>query len=360
MATYSAMLFAPLPPPIGGIASITAMLHRELGDNPAVLFVQPAAKTTTWKRVLRPLLSIGRLVRGTLRVRLRGRVVVFSSSRMSFWERCVWAAIVLLLRRTIVLVMVAGDFPEAFARSPRVLGAIARWLFRRHGLIVAAQSAAWVRVYQNIFPDTTIVQVGATVDSEFFQERTAITSTKSVLTLLFVGWIIEDKGIVDLLDAVAAIGSLLMARAHVRLVGPTFGRDAFWQNEIDRRGITGLVEVVGAVTNRAAILREYHEADAFVFPSHFEGFPVALLEAIASGLPCIATNVGGVADILDGGRAGLIVPPHAVSVLALALESFVCDAALRCRFAEAASRHSREAFSREACLSSYERVLGIS
>jgi glycosyltransferase involved in cell wall biosynthesis len=353
------MLFAPLPPPVGGITSITAMLHRELGENHDVLFVQPVPKTASWKRVLRPLISIVRLVRGTRRVRRAGRVVFFCSSRASFWDKCVWAAIVLLLGRTAVMVMVAGDFPEVFARAPRLARALAHWLFRRRRLIVAAQSASWATVYRGIFPHTTVTQVGATVDPEFFQERDATASHRTPLRLLFVGWIIEDKGILDLLDAVEGIAPSLAGRAHFRLVGPLFGRDSFWQREIDRRKVTALVELAGPVTRRADIRREYLAADAFVFPSHFEGFPVALLEATASGLPSVATDVGGVADMLDGERAGLIVPPRDPGALGTALARLVGDEALRRRLGDHAARHAREAFSREACLASYARVLGI-
>lgn len=334
------------------------MLNRELAGNAEVLFVQPVPKTTSWKRVVRPFISIGRLVRGTLRVRPLGRVVFFCSSRASFWDKCVWASLVLLLGRSAVMVMVAGDFPDAFAHTPPLARVVAHWLFRRRRLVVAAQSASWAAVYRGIFPHTTVTQVGATVDPEFFQNRDTAVSQRRPLTVLFVGWIIEDKGISDVLDAVVSVAPSLRGRARIRLVGPLFGRDAFWQDEIDRRGIAPLVDLAGPVMNRVAILQEYHGADAFVFPSRFEGFPVALLEAAAAGLPCIATNVGGVTDILDDGRAGLIVPPRNPVALGAALDTLVGDGALRQRLGDAAARHTRSTFSREACLVSYERVLG--
>jgi len=353
------MLFAPLPPPVGGITSITAILRREFGDNGEVLLMQPVAKTTNWKRVFRPLISIVRLLRGTLRVQRGGRVLFFCSSGMSFWDKCVWAACVLLLGRTAVIVMVAGNFPQGFARAPRLARAFAHWLFRRRRLIVATQSESWESVYRGIFPHANVTQVGATVDPEFFQSRDSTASVKHPLKVLFVGWIVEDKGIIDLLDAIASIAPSLVGRMGVRLVGPLFGRDAFWQGEIDRRGISSLVELAGVVTSRAEILREYRDADAFVFPSHSEGFPVALVEATAAGLPCVATDVGGVEDILDGGRAGIIVPPRAPSKLAAALAVLATDPELRKRLGDAAAKHSRLSFSREACISSYKRVLGI-
>lgn len=355
----NAMLFAPLPPPVGGITSITAMLHRELGDDSGVLFMQPVPKTASWKRVVRPLLSIVRLVRGTLHVRRGGRIVFFCSSRASFWDKCIWAGIVLLLGRRAVMVMVAGDFPDAFAAEPPFARALAHWLFRRPGLTVAAQSASWMATYRQIFPNTTVTVVGATVDREFFQDRVGTNSPDVPLRLLFVGWIIADKGVVDLLDAVKSIAPSLEDRAYVRLVGPAFGREAFWQGEIDRRGIASLVELAGPVNNRADIIREYHEADVFVFPSHFEGFPVAMLEATATGLPCIATDVGGVSDMLDGGRTGLIIPVKSPTDLAVAISTLVSDLPLRQSLGAAAGQYTRRVFSLEACIVSYLRVLGV-
>lgn len=354
-----AMLFAPLPPPVGGITSITALLRRELGNRPELLFVQPVPKTTNWRRIIRPFVSAGRLVRGTLRVRRAGRVVFFCSSRASFWDKCAWATLVLLLRRSVAMVMVAGDFPQTFARSPWLARMLAHWLLRRRDITIAAQSASWAATYRGIFPDTQVTQVGATVDPEFLLAGALAESARTPISILYVGWIIEDKGIVDLLDAVASAASSLQGKARIRLVGPLFGREAHWQREIDRRGIGALVEIVGPVTSRADMPRVYRDADIFVFPSHYEGFPVALLEAIAAGLPCIATNVGGVADILDQGRAGIVIPPHSPELLSAALQSLVSEPHTRKRLGEAAARHARVAFSREACIDSYERVLGI-
>ena len=351
------MLFSPLPPPVGGVASITAMLHRELGGNPEVLFLQPLRKTTSWTRVVRPLVNIVRLIRGTVRVQAGGRVVFFCSSRSSFWEKCVWAAFVLVLGRSAVMVMVAGDFPVAFAEAPRPARAAAHWLFRRRRLVVAAQSKSWAAVYRGIFREANMMEVGATVDAEFFLERKATAAP--VVNILYVGWIVESKGVVDLLDALGSVKTALDARARLKLVGPLFGRDSFWRTEIDKRGLGSIVEVTGAVTTRTGIREYYQKADVFVFPSHFEGFPVALLEATAAGLACVATDVGGIADILDGGRAGLLIPPHAPCELAAALVSVVDDAALRARLGEAASRHTRRRFSREAFVNSYECVLGV-
>lgn len=357
--TPRALLFAPLPPPVGGIASVTAMLLRAFDGSPEILFVQPVPKTTGWRAALRPLIGIARLARSTARIARDGRVVFFSSSRASFWEKCAWAAFVLLSGRSVAVIMVAGDIPPTFAASAPLAQAAARWLFRRRKFVLAAQSPSWAALYRGLFPGTTVTHVGATVDPEFFEERVRAAEANQPLTLLFVGWIIRDKGILDLLDAVQIAKGALAGRARVRLVGPLFGREAYWQEEIDRRGLHDIVTLAGPVTGRAEMLREYRGADAFVFPSHYEGFPLSLIEAAASGLPCIATDVGGAADILRDGEAGIIVPRQSPPELAAALTAIVTDDTLRARLGADVARHARATFSRDAFVASYARLLGI-
>jgi glycosyltransferase involved in cell wall biosynthesis len=68
-------------------------------------------------------------------------------------------------------------------------------------------------------------------------------------------------------------------------------------------------------------------ADAFVLPSRSEAFPNGAIEAMAAGLPVIASRVGGLLDLIDEGRTGLLVPPDNPSALADALESLIVSPA---------------------------------
>lgn len=76
--------------------------------------------------------------------------------------------------------------------------------------------------------------------------------------------------------------------------------------------------------------------DVFVLASHFEGYPIALMEALGIGLPVVATSVGGVVDAVRDGVEGLLVPSGRPEALAEALCTMVGDEALRTRCAAAA------------------------
>lgn len=96
-----------------------------------------------------------------------------------------------------------------------------------------------------------------------------------------------------------------------------------------RLGLDGVVDLLG---ERADAVRVMSGCDGFVLASNNEGLPVALMEAVALGLPVVATDVGGVAEIVDEGN-GVLVPPSAPDALADAIAALAADPAQRARLA---------------------------
>ena len=85
---------------------------------------------------------------------------------------------------------------------------------------------------------------------------------------------------------------------------------------------------VGKV-DRQALLNEYREADFLVLPSLFEPFGIVLLEAMATGLPVVASRVGGIPEVVRDGRTGILVEPANARALADALMELCRDENLR-------------------------------
>lgn len=99
--------------------------------------------------------------------------------------------------------------------------------------------------------------------------------------------------------------------------------------KVENLGLSKSVEIVGEVADVAPYLAE---ADVFVLPSEYEGLPITLVEALQAGVPCIASNVGGIPDIVHDGGNGLLVEPT-LDAVAQAMARVLDDRALLSRLA---------------------------
>lgn len=159
--------------------------------------------------------------------------------------------------------------------------------------------------------------------------------------------LIDYKGHADLVEALA----LLDAPPPICLVGEGPERERLTRR-IAARGLGHVVRLAGAVPDARAVLTDYQFA---VLPSHTEGLPNAILEAMAAGLPVIATAVGGVPDLVADRVTGLLVPPHAPAALAAAIRELAGDPALRQQMG-AAGRQAAERLSLDECAARHETV----
>jgi glycosyltransferase involved in cell wall biosynthesis len=94
-------------------------------------------------------------------------------------------------------------------------------------------------------------------------------------------------------------------------------------------------------------------ADVYVNTSVTEGTSLTILEAMAAGLPVVATNVGGTPEVLDDGTCGLLVPPGDAGTIALAIERLAADAPLRTRLGDAARTRVLARFTLDAMIATY-------
>jgi glycosyltransferase involved in cell wall biosynthesis len=352
-----ALIFAAPPPPLGGVSSLVSMLKQSLSRNVAVVFASPLVKQRGIKGVLRPLVNLWRLARAARFVARGERVLFFSSAGASFFEKLGWLIILRLSRRHAVMVMVDGNFPNFWHHLPAFAQQFARALTINASVTIGVQSEQWRNYYKGILPGSDCVQISATVTQEFLETEVPCELPESS-TVLYVGWMIAEKGVLDLLDAFMHLHAHL-PRARLRMVGPLFSGADYWQGQARQRGIEGKVEFAGPIHDRQALIDEYRFSAVFVLPSHVEGFPVALLEAMSLGLPCVGSEVGGIPDILDYGAAGVIVPPRNPMALANALEILLTDPSRRQALSAIASKRVRSEYSEVAFSSSYLKILDI-
>ena len=152
--------------------------------------------------------------------------------------------------------------------------------------------------------------------------------------LLYVGRLAPIKGLETLLDAMARLRAA-GSRVHLSIVGgdadePVNGHEGELRARLARLDLGGTVTFVGAQPQER-LRAWYVAADATVLPSHYESFGMVALEAMACGIPVVASRVGGLQTTVRDGVTGLLVPESDPVALAGALDGLLADADLRYR-----------------------------
>ena len=152
--------------------------------------------------------------------------------------------------------------------------------------------------------------------------------------LLFVGRLVAAKGVCFLLETIARIDDAILDIAGD---GP---ERKFLEAKAASLGISRRVHFLG-YRSQAQVRELLRQADVFVMASFAEGLPVVLMEAMAAGVPVVATRIAGIPELVDDGRNGFLVPPGDPAKAATAVCQLLEDAGLRNRFA-IAGRHKVE------------------
>jgi len=155
----------------------------------------------------------------------------------------------------------------------------------------------------------------------------------SALVIGAVARLSPEKGIADLLEAFAELRRRSGGDVRLRIAGDGPERSRL-ESQIERLEIADAVQLVGWV-DYADIPAFLNALDFFAMPSVYEGFGVAAVEAMACGLPVVASDVFGIPDVVQDGSTGYLVPPRSQQALAEALGKLVADEDARRRFGRA-------------------------
>lgn len=170
---------------------------------------------------------------------------------------------------------------------------------------------------------------------------------------LAVGHPHRQKGYEVLVEAWRRVAAEVPA-AELRIAGEGAGR-ARLERRIRERGVTDTCRLLGFRDDVPELLAA---ADAFVMSSRWEGSPNAVMEAMASGLPVVATGVGGLPELLDGGKAGRLVPPEDPDRLAeTMIEVTRASAGVRRQLGKRARQRVERRHGVERVLARWEEVL---
>jgi glycosyltransferase involved in cell wall biosynthesis len=234
---------------------------------------------------------------------------------------------------------VPGYGRNAFADWHRLAGGLMRRAWRDANIIAAnsdsvaaaAGPQAPGRAIEVIPAGTDVGEIAAKADYARHDE----------LRLLFVGRLVQEKGLDVLVQALAKLPLNLPWRLVLAGDGPEWTMLA---GLAARLNIADRIQVRGWV-QRSELLALYGEADVFVLPSRADGTPTAVLEAMAAGLPVVATHVPGTAEMISDGDTGLLVPTEDAEALSAAITALATDDARRAALGRAARARAEAYFS---------------
>jgi len=326
----------------GGIASVAESWDIELNKRgiQADYFY-----TTTSERPLRRPYEIAQFVRFLNRIRTRPRPSLFHvniGSGHSFARKAPYLAVCQALGIP-TIVHIHGPINlirhyEAHPRQRRVFTALLKRTTRV--IMVSALNQQTIRQWFN-----------ETINIHTLYNPPVLRNLPSKLqpragrtTVSFLGLFIADKGIWELLEAAENVHA--KARdAHFVLAGDGPEFQAI-QREVEARGLGDYVSLPGWVTGeeRKAI---WAQSDIFCLPSHSEGFPVSIVEAMSLGVAIVASDVGGIPEAIVDGEHGLLTPVGDSTALSNALLSLIVDPKQRRTLAAAAQTRAQQEFSPE-------------
>jgi glycosyltransferase involved in cell wall biosynthesis len=165
------------------------------------------------------------------------------------------------------------------------------------------------------------------------------------------GRLVELKGIEYLLSAAAALRREFPSlRLEIAGSGP---HRAKLEEAVALAGLQAQVKFLGWVDDLPSLLPRW---DVFVMPSLEEGFPIAAMDAMAAGLPVIATSVGGIPELIEDGKTGWLVPPRDADALTSRVRLLLGNPEMRLNMGVAGNARVRDCFSATQMTKSFDQL----
>jgi glycosyltransferase involved in cell wall biosynthesis len=347
------LIVGPLPPPLGGVQLLIELQLRSSLAREFELHVVDTSKrqlrwaveNPTWKTPLYFVRDFSRLIRTLARVR-PDAALIHASSSLSLLRDWVFMLAARLAGAKVIChyhANVNARFPSCETWSGRAIG---RFLMSAaHRVIVLGPTCqrrmgeAWKR--------DDLVWAPNMADIALFRSTAADTPpwlARGDRAVLFVGRLSAPKGIYDLFDAIPrVIERHPEARFVLVGVAESDAMEPVIRAEAQRRGIAPCITFLGSLEGHKKAAA-FMTSQMIVVPSWTEGFPLVIPEAMAAGLPVIATGVGSIPDFVTDGEDGFLIAPRDAPALAERICRLLDDEGLRRRISERVRERALQEF----------------
>ena len=265
-------------------------------------------------------------------------VHLHTASGVSFYRKSACFFIAKLFRKKTVVHIHGGGFIDFYGRSnPMVRSLVRQVLDHADHIIVLSESfrSAMLSITKN--RNLSVVYNPIRV-MDFACSRSPDPAASP--KLLFMGDVIERKGIGELIGAMRIVTDRI-PQATLQIFGK--GRLDFYRQMAAEQGVAGAVTFGGFISGPEKI-EAYRSSSLFLLPSYVEGMPMVIVEAMAAGLPVVATTAGGIPEIVEEGINGFLVPPRDTEALADRILRILSNPGLLGAMSDANARKARDVF----------------
>ncbi len=343
------------PPLRGGIATVAMDLVEDPGLNAEfdLEFLNTAQNDEARGRF--SLANVRRVTRDATETFRRSRPgTVVHTHSVHYPAPVVWrqvaVAVAARLRGAAVLNHNHAQPPYMEGPGQWEVGRLNAWGFAVLDRLVEATiliAAAGVPNLRRYMPTTPLPVVHNSIVVDDVVQSSAVHEPPVVL---FIGELLERKGLVVLLDAVdllAERGLVAGTDYDLRIIGDDRpGLDPLKDEMVALVRARGHGDALTGPLERSEVYRNLSEADLYVFPTFTEGQPFTVIESLASGVPLVATDIQAIANMIEDGTHGRLVPTHDAAAVADAVQELLADPERRREMSDACRERARERFDR--------------
>jgi glycosyltransferase involved in cell wall biosynthesis len=253
---------------------------------------------------------------------------VHTASGPSFWRKLCISAPVLLSAVPVVLHVHGGGFADFYRRCGPLRRAVVRRVLERSTRVLALTDD-WARTLRTMAPKARVEVLANPVE---IPPHASTVTTQPRNVVLYLGLLQRSKGAHDLLEAFAALPAEC---AGTTLVLAGVGDIDGLKRRAEDLGISDRVKLPGWIGPRERE-RWLSRAACLALPSYAEGLPMAVLEAMAHGVPVVASAVGGIPQMVRPGKTGFLMQPGDIDALENHLAALLLDEPCRHKLGHAA------------------------
>lgn len=321
----------------GGISSVIRM-YEQGGVFKNALYLASYTDGGALKKLFHYLFFLGQFLNTLIQKPAIRLIHVHTASYASFTRKSLVVLLAKLFGKKVILHVHGAEFSLFYQKSGFFRK---KWIAGTLGQCdcIIALSSQWKQDLLAISPQSDVrVLYNPTVMKDISFEPGLPHQGENV-KFLFMGRIGKRKGVYDILESMRHVN---MPNVEIHLYGD--GEVEQVQTLVDQKGLQNSVKVCGWIDG-AHKDTTFRGANVLLLPSYNEGLPISVLEAMAYGLPVLATDVGGIAEAVEEGKNGFLIQPGECKALTDRIERLASSADLRLQMGQAGYEIAAERFS---------------